>query len=235
MKVPATEGANAARRPRQRARRRLCLSLGGTASPLPLLTVLAGMALCGEMAERTRRPGAPHNTPYDRDIRRAARQHMPDGWDWRIFKAMIQQESQFDPHALSRAGARGLGQIMPATAGDLGVALHDLDNPEVNINASAQYLRYAWERWDGLPDRAPLWTRSRFAIASYNAGPARVRRAYAKVGRRGGWTAVKPHLPLETQRHIDKIFDEYYPAMRKLHVGSAGAVHSTTASRRIPW
>lgn len=209
--------------------------LWGVWFPLPLLFVLAGIVMVGHLFDRAAPPGGVHRTRFDQLIRHEAEEHMPDGWDWRIFKAMIQRESQFDSRAESHVGARGLGQIMPATAGDLGVAPADLYTPRVSLDASARYLRDLWERWPAVPDVAPRWTRSRLAIASYNAGPTTVRRAYDKVGGVGGWTMVAAHVPRETQRHIDRVFERYYPPLRKLHTGSAVGVHDADLPPRMQW
>jgi soluble lytic murein transglycosylase-like protein len=136
---------------------------------------------------------------------------MPPGWDWRILKAMIRQESNFKPDATSRVGARGLCQMMPATAKSVGVSPNSLDNPRVSIDAGARYLRRLWDRWISLSDRYPNWTRSRFAIASYNAGITRVRQT-ARRKRARTWRDLRPHLPAETQVHVYKVFDVYYAA-----------------------
>jgi soluble lytic murein transglycosylase len=84
--------------------------------------------------------------------------------------AVAREESWFDPSAVSRAGARGLMQIMPATGFDLagradvrGFAAGDLFDPEVNVRLGARYLR---ELLDEL-DREPV-----LALAAYNAGVA---------------------------------------------------------------
>jgi hypothetical protein len=82
-----------------------------------------------------------------------------------VFLSLLQQESRFDPNAVSRAGALGLGQLMPGTARELGV---DPTNPTQNIEGSARYLRQQLDRFGG---DMPL------ALAAYNAGPRRVAEA----------------------------------------------------------
>ena len=69
-----------------------------------------------------------------------------------------------DPGARSRAGARGLLQLMPATARELGL---DRDDPAANVLAGARYLRQLLNRFG---DRE-------LALAAYNAGPTAVERA----------------------------------------------------------
>lgn len=92
--------------------------------------------------------------------REAARRHgIPED----LFLRLIQQESGWNPAAVSRAGARGLAQLMPDTAALLGV---DPDDPRQNLDGGARYLRM-------MHDRFGNW---RLALAAYNAGPEAVER-----------------------------------------------------------
>ena len=79
----------------------------------------------------------------------------------RLFVALIDQESRFDPQALSPKGARGLGQLMPETAALLGV---DPLEPLANLQGAARYLTAQLAEF-GRVD---------WALAAYNAGPKRV-------------------------------------------------------------
>jgi hypothetical protein len=81
-----------------------------------------------------------------------------------IFLSLVQQESRFNPTAVSSRGAIGLGQLMPATAEELGV---DPRDPEQNLEGSARYLRQMLDRFGTME----------LALAAYNAGPGRVRQA----------------------------------------------------------
>ena len=94
----------------------------------------------------------------------------------RFVKALIMAESDFDHKAESRVGALGLMQLMPDTAGKLGV--HDnLRDPEANIRAGTAFLRDLYRsariRY-GLKEknmnRAPVWVQRRI-LAAYHAGP----------------------------------------------------------------
>jgi soluble lytic murein transglycosylase-like protein len=110
---------------------------------------------------------------YDALILAEARRR---GLDPRLVKAVMAAESGFDPSAVSPAGARGLMQLMPATALGLGVK-KNLHDPAVNIAAGAAYLAWlhqvAFRRFGLTETRyadAPYWVQKR-VIAAYNAGP----------------------------------------------------------------
>jgi soluble lytic murein transglycosylase-like protein len=89
----------------------------------------------------------------------AAKYNLPP----RLLRAVIRAESNFEVAAVSRAGAKGLMQLMPATAKDMGVT--DLFDIEQNIDGGAKYLRQMLDRFGG---------NIRKALAAYNAGPATV-------------------------------------------------------------
>lgn len=82
-----------------------------------------------------------------------------------LLEAVVWQESRWREGAVSPAGARGLAQLMPGTARDLGV---DPDDPMQNLEGGARYLREQLDRFDGDLEKA---------LAAYNAGPGRVERA----------------------------------------------------------
>lgn len=111
-------------------------------------------------------------------IEAAAEKH---GVDPKLFKALIQQESGFNPRAESPAGAKGLAQLMPKTAEGLGVT--DIFDPVQNLNGGAKYLAQMLKEFGDV----------KLALAAYNAGPGAVKRA-------GG---VPPYK--ETQNYIKKI------------------------------
>lgn len=106
--------------------------------------------------------------------------------DARLLVALIAVESQWNPDAVSSAGARGLGQLMPATANGLGV---DAGDPLQNIAGAAYHLRYLLDRF-AERDRE---TRYRLALAAYNAG-------IGAVERYGG---VPPYP--ETIAYVDRV------------------------------
>lgn len=90
----------------------------------------------------------------------AARKHgIPED----LFLRLVQQESGWNPNAVSHKGATGLAQLMPATARSLGVNIHD---PRENLDGGARYLRMMYDKFGS-------W---RLALAAYNAGPGAVER-----------------------------------------------------------
>jgi soluble lytic murein transglycosylase-like protein len=82
-----------------------------------------------------------------------------------LLEAVVWQESRWRANAVSPAGARGLAQLMPGTAREMGV---DPDDPIANLEGGARYLREQLDRFDGDLERA---------LAAYNAGPGRVIRS----------------------------------------------------------
>jgi soluble lytic murein transglycosylase-like protein len=90
----------------------------------------------------------------------AARRH---GIPQDLFARLVQQESGWNPGAVSHKGAVGLAQLMPATAGRLGV---DPRDPVQNLEGGARYLKRQYDRFGS-------W---RLALAAYNAGPGAVER-----------------------------------------------------------
>jgi soluble lytic murein transglycosylase-like protein len=92
--------------------------------------------------------------------RAAARKHgVPED----LFLRLVQQESGWNPVAVSHKGATGLAQLMPGTAEKLGV---DINDPHQNLDGGARYLRMMFDRFGN-------W---RLALAAYNAGPGAVER-----------------------------------------------------------
>ena len=89
------------------------------------------------------------------------------GWDWRLVAAQAYQESTFDPEAVSWAGAKGLMQIMPATADHLGLPRDQLTDPEQNLAAATRYLHELEHEFQYIHDRTE---RQNMVLASYNGG-----------------------------------------------------------------
>ena len=110
------------------------------------------------------------------------------GVDAGLISAIIKQESNFNPHAVSSAGAQGLMQLMPATARGLGVS--DPFDPEQNVMAGTRFLKDMLRRYGGNVDDA---------LAAYNWGPG-------NVDRHGSSSSV---LPRETREYLAKVKGYY--------------------------
>jgi soluble lytic murein transglycosylase-like protein len=90
-----------------------------------------------------------------------AKYSLPTG----LLDALVWTESRYNPLAVSPAGAAGLGQLMPATAKELGVS--NRFDPMANVFGAARYLRQMLDRFGVV----------HLAVAAYNAGPGAVERA----------------------------------------------------------
>lgn len=144
----------------------------------PAIAVLAVMPAAAANA-----PAPAH--PYAAHVAEAAQRFgIPETWIW----AVMRVESNGDPAAISRAGAIGLMQIMPATWAMLTARYGLGDSPwdvRANIHAGAAYLREMVDRYGDLPT----------AFAAYNAGPGRV----------DDWRRRGRPLPAETIAYVAKI------------------------------
>jgi soluble lytic murein transglycosylase-like protein len=105
---------------------------------------------------------SPGKVDLDVLIRRLSERH---GLPPELVRAVIRQESAFDPFAVSVKGAQGLMQLMPKTAERFGV--QDVFDPAENVLGGVKYLRFLLDRYDGD---------TRLALAAYNAGEGAVDR-----------------------------------------------------------
>jgi soluble lytic murein transglycosylase-like protein len=116
----------------------------------------------------------------------AARRH---GVDPELVLAMVAAESAFRPDAVSPKGAKGLMQLMPATARELGVA--DSFDPLQNLDGGTRYLKQLLAMYNGDVKKA---------VAAYNAGPGAVQRH----------KGVPPYR--ETLHYVKRVLREYQAA-----------------------
>ena len=141
--------------------------------------------------------------------------------DWVLMAAQGYQESQLDQSVKSHVGAIGVMQLMPATAKEMNVG--DVTKTEANINAGIKYMRYMIDHYYGNEPMTNL-DKALFAFASYNAGPARVRKLRAEAKERGLDPNVWFHnveyvaadrVGQETVTYVSNIY-KYYIAYRLL-------------------
>ena len=123
------------------------------------------------------------STKYDSIIKEAAEEYsIPES----LIKAVIKQESNYKPDAVSHMGAVGLMQLMPKTAEGLGVSADKLTDPHTNIMAGSKYLSQMSDRYDGKLE---------LILSAYNAGPTLVDRVQRV-----------PNID-ETQNYVKTIID----------------------------
>ena len=128
-------------------------------------------------------PPAAQPATVDDFITEASEKHRIDR---ALIESVIKAESAFNPRAVSRKGAKGLMQLMPATAAELGV--NDAFDPRANIEAGTRYLQHLLVKYN--QDLAK-------ALAAYNAGPHRVEQ----------YNGVPPYR--ETHAYVVKVISEF--------------------------
>jgi soluble lytic murein transglycosylase-like protein len=134
-----------------------------------------------QLNESTAPKVASGNQDIDRIIQKASEKY---GVSEQLIRSVVKAESNFDSNVVSRAGAQGLMQLMPATARGLGVT--DPFDPEQNVMGGTKYLKQMLDRYDG---------NSQVAVAAYNAGPG-------NVDQYGG---IPPFQ--ETQNYVTKVLN----------------------------
>lgn len=135
---------------------------------LPAVTANKKTSTTGDIADIIREAAEKYNLPE------------------KLIESVIKQESNFNPNAVSHAGASGLMQLMPGTANYLGV--QNSFDPMENVMGGAKYLRQMLNQFDG---------NIHTALAAYNAGPGNVKKY-------GGIPPFK-----ETQNYVQKVMNYY--------------------------
>ncbi|MCK4784932.1 MAG: lytic transglycosylase F [Desulfobacteraceae bacterium] len=96
-------------------------------------------------------------------------------FDYLLVGALAYQESRIDQSQRSQAGAVGVMQLLPSTAAGHPINIPDIEDLENNINAGVKYLRWIWDTYFENENMDRL-NKGLFSIASYNAGPAKIKR-----------------------------------------------------------
>jgi transglycosylase-like protein with SLT domain len=128
-----------------------------------------------------------------------------------LVNSVIHAESGFNAHAVSPKGARGLMQLMPGTASQLGV--NDSFDPQANVTGGSRYLRELLERYDFDLVKA---------LAAYNAGPDRVEQ----------YRGVPPFR--ETRAYVARIVHEYNTKKTAQEKAAKQKAASTRAPSKAP-
>lgn len=126
----------------------------------------------------------PEGTPFGREIEAAAKAAGVHPW---LVAAVVEAESRFDPWAVSRVGARGLMQLMPAVW--IPAGLVNPHHVQDNLRVGSAYLKRLADRFGNLP----------LALAAYNAGPSTVER----------YGGVPPYR--ETRNYVRRIVARFCP------------------------
>ena len=121
---------------------------------------------------------------YNKIINEAAKRY---GVDAALIKAIIMAESSYNHRAISKRGAIGLMQLMPATANSLGV--EDIFDPAHNVNGGAKYIKQLLEQFNGNLE---------LALAAYNAGSTKVKK----------YNGIPPFK--STRTYVKKVFEYYW-------------------------
>jgi len=142
-------------------------------------------------------------------------------FDYLMMAAQAYQESGLDQRTKSHVGAIGVMQVLPTTAADRNVNVAEIEKLENNIHAGTKYMRFIVNRYyndDSIDDLNKML----FAFASYNAGPAKVRRLRKKTAAMGlnpnVWfnnveIAASKVIGRETVQYVGNIY-KYYIAYR---------------------
>ena len=148
-------------------------------------------------------PAAPQGATIQDFVYAASQKHQVDA---DLIQSVIRAESGFNPKAVSRKGARGLMQLMPATASKLGVT--DSMDPAANVEGGTQYLHELLQRYNNDLIKA---------LAAYNAGPERVEK----------YKGVPPYR--ETYAYVSRIIADFNRKKLAQFAATAQAVTPTAA------
>lgn len=163
-------------------------------------------------------------------------------FDHLLLAALAYQESQLDQSLKSHAGAVGVMQILPSTAKDKNVGIPDINELDPNIHAGTKYLRFMADSYFAKDPSLDDLNRALFAFASYNAGPAKVRKLRAEAKEMGldpnKWfrnveVVAAKRIGRETVQYVSNIF-KYYVAYTLLEekMSTDEPVHLSGSSKK---
>ncbi len=137
-----------------------------------------------------RNPAAPRSLQrYEKMVGAFQKSGAEFSLDPLLLLAQGYQESGLDQSRRSHAGAVGVMQIKPSTAAGSPINISNVNHMENNVRAGAKYMRFIIDRYYADSSMTPL-DREIFALASYNAGPARI----AGIRRRAASVGLDPNL-----------------------------------------
>lgn len=143
------------------------------------------------------------SSDYDALFTKHSTRYFGPYFDWRWFKAQAIAESGLRTNVTSKAGARGIMQLIPSTFREIQADqeyIDDLESPDSNIAAGIYYIRESFRKWQEMPEQDRLF----MAFASYNAGYYRVLKAYRNAEVKN-WQTIEKSLPQETRRYVKRI------------------------------
>lgn len=157
--------------------------------------------------------------------------------DWLLVAAQAYQESRLDQNAKSAVGAVGVMQVMPGTASDPRVGIPDIHKVDRNIEAGVKYMRFVIDRYYADEPMTEI-DKGLFALASYNAGPARVAKLRAEAEKIGldpnVWfqnveVVAARRIGAETVTYVRNIY-KYYLAYKLLDSRARNAAPAKPAA-----
>jgi membrane-bound lytic murein transglycosylase MltF len=157
------------------------------------------------------------------EMRTLVQKHAEEyGFDWLLLAALAYQESKLDQSARSRAGAVGLFQIKPAIAAADPIGVDNVHQLENNINAGIKYLAHIRDHYLAEPELSDIARRD-LMLASYNAGPTRIRKLRRQAASKGldpnVWFGnVERMAGRETIRYVANVNRFFYAYRLALHV-----------------
>jgi membrane-bound lytic murein transglycosylase MltF len=141
------------------------------------------------------------------------------GFEWLLMVAQGFQESRLNPDARSHVGARGVMQLMPATAREIGV--RNIDDAEDNIHGGVRYMERLRQTYFSDP-AIPPEVQIQFALAGYNAGPNRINRLRQEAARQG----LDPNVWFG---HVERVVQQKVGAEPVRYVANIFAIYATYA------